>query len=135
MPNFIYSNLGKYYSGAHQGRELEIAQDIAGGLIVTMPSDADYENPETHDYIEKYLKGPGIYPTEDRIRAFRLMEDMAASHYSAMWMTAGLIGAGSPEAQKIGIWGGYDIESKEKYARRLAGLPLEDKKEKKAGKT
>jgi 4-hydroxyphenylacetate 3-monooxygenase/4-hydroxybutyryl-CoA dehydratase/vinylacetyl-CoA-Delta-isomerase len=127
MPNFIYSNLGKYYSGTHLGRETEIAQDIAGGLIVTMPSDEDYENPETHDYIQKYLKGPDIYPTEERIRALRLMEDMAGSHYSAMWMTAGVIGAGSPEAQKIGIWGNYDIESKEQNARRLAGLPPEDR--------
>ena len=127
MPNFVYSNLGKYYSGTHLGRETEIAQDIAGGLIVTMPSDEDYENPETHDYIQKYLKGPDIYPTEERIRALRLMEDLAGSHYSAMWMTAGVIGAGSPEAQKIGIWGNYDIESKEQNARRLAGLPPEDR--------
>ena len=127
MPNFIYSNLGKYHSGTHLGRETEIAQDIAGGLIVTMPSDDDYENPETHDYIQKYLKGPDMYPTEERIRALRLMEDLAGSHYSAMWMTAGVIGAGSPEAQKIGIWGNYDIESKEQNARRLAGLPPEDR--------
>ena len=131
MPNFIYSNLGKYFSGTHQGREMEIAQDIAGGLIVTMPSDDDYENPETHAYIEKYLKGPDKYSTEDRIRVFRLLEDMASSHYSSLWMTAGLIGAGSPEAQKIGIWGGYDIDSKENDARRLAGIALEDKKDKK----
>jgi len=122
MPNFIYSNIGKYFSGTHQGREMEIAQDISGGLIVTMPSDADYENPKTRPYIEKYLKGPDIYPTEERIRVFRLMEDLAGSHYSAMWMTAGVVGAGAPEAQKIGIWMGYDIESKEKNASRLAGL-------------
>ena len=124
-PNFVYSNLGKYYSGTHLGRETEIVQDITGGLIVTMPSDADYENPETHDYIEKYLKGPDMYSTEDRIRAIRLMEDMAGSHYSAMWMTAGVIGAGSPEAQKIGIWSGYDIDSREKNARKLAGIAVE----------
>jgi 4-hydroxyphenylacetate 3-monooxygenase/4-hydroxybutyryl-CoA dehydratase/vinylacetyl-CoA-Delta-isomerase len=127
MPNFVYSNLGKHFSGTHQGREMEIAQDIAGGLLVTMPSDDDYENPETHDYIEKYLKGPDEYPTEERIRAFRLLEDMAGSHYSSLWMTAGLIGAGSPEAQKIGIWSGYDIDSKEDIARRLAGIALEEK--------
>jgi 4-hydroxyphenylacetate 3-monooxygenase/4-hydroxybutyryl-CoA dehydratase/vinylacetyl-CoA-Delta-isomerase len=126
MPNFVYSNLGKYFSGTHQGREMEIAQDIAGGLIVTMPSDADYENPETRDYIEKYLKGPSEYSTENRIRALRLIEDFSGSHYSVMWMTAGVIGAGSTEAQKIGIWGGYDIDSKEKNAMKLAGIPVEE---------
>ena len=34
-----------------------LAQDLAGGLMVTQPSEADYRNPATHDYIEKYLKG------------------------------------------------------------------------------
>lgn len=122
MPNFIYSNIGKYYSGTHLGREMEIAQDITGGLLVTMPSDADYENPETKPYIDKYLKGPEGYSTEERIRVIRLMEDLAGSHYSILWMTAGVIGAGSPEAQKIGVWGNYDIESLEQNARRLAGI-------------
>ncbi|MFH0844005.1 MAG: 4-hydroxyphenylacetate 3-hydroxylase C-terminal domain-containing protein [Pseudomonadota bacterium] len=125
-PNFIYSNLGKYYSGTHLGREMEIAQDITGGLIVTMPSDADYENPETRHYIEKYLRGSADFTTEERIRAIRLIEDMAASHYSALWMSAGIVGAGTPEAQKIGIWSGYDIKSKEDNARRLAGIAIKD---------
>jgi 4-hydroxyphenylacetate 3-monooxygenase/4-hydroxybutyryl-CoA dehydratase/vinylacetyl-CoA-Delta-isomerase len=121
-PNFIYSNLGKYFSGTHLGREMEIAQDIAGGLIVTMPSDAEYENPETRKYIEKYLRGSADFTTEERIRAIRLVEDMAASHYSALFMTAGVIGAGTPEAQKVGILSGYDIKSRENNARRLAGV-------------
>ncbi len=34
-----------------------LAQDLAGGIMVTQPSEADYRNPATHDYIEKYLKG------------------------------------------------------------------------------
>ena len=29
-----------------------LAQDLAGGIMVTQPSEADYRNPATHDYIE-----------------------------------------------------------------------------------
>ena len=39
-----------------------LAQDLAGGIMVTQPSEADYRNPATHDYIEKYLKGCGFCP-------------------------------------------------------------------------
>ena len=53
-----------------------LAQDLAGGLMVTQPSEADYRNPATHDYIEKYLKGIASVPTEDRMRVLRLIENM-----------------------------------------------------------
>ena len=53
-----------------------LAQDLAGGLMVTQPSEADYRNPATHDYIEKYLKGVASVPTEDRMRVLRLIENM-----------------------------------------------------------
>ena len=45
-----------------------LAQDLAGGIMVTQPSEADYRNPATHAYIEKYLKGVASVPTEDRMR-------------------------------------------------------------------
>ena len=34
-----------------------LAQDIAGGLVVTMPSEKDFRSPETGPLLEKYLKG------------------------------------------------------------------------------
>ncbi len=34
-----------------------LAQDITGGILVTMPSLKDQENPEIGPYIKKYLKG------------------------------------------------------------------------------
>ena len=35
-----------------------LAEDIAGGLMVTMPSERDLKHPEIGKYIEKYLRGP-----------------------------------------------------------------------------
>ena len=35
-----------------------LAQDIAGGLVVTMPSEKEFRNPEMSRPFEKYLKGP-----------------------------------------------------------------------------
>lgn len=121
-PNFIYSNIGKMHSGMNVAREMAIAQDIAGGLTVTMPSEDDFYNPQTERFMKKYLKGVSEVPVENRVRAFRLIEDLAASRYSALWMVAGIVGAGSPEAQRIAIMSGYDLEEKEKIAMKLAKI-------------
>ena len=37
-----------------------LAEDIAGGLMVTMPSEKDFRNEKIGPYIEKYLKGVSI---------------------------------------------------------------------------
>ena len=34
-----------------------LAQDLAGGLMVTMPSEQDFNSPEVGDLIRKYLQG------------------------------------------------------------------------------
>lgn len=132
QPNFIYSNLGKYYSGSTYGREMEICMDLSGGLCITMPKDEDYVNPETRPYMEKYLRGSTKFTADERIRAMRLMTDLCASEYSAVWMVGGVIGAGAPEAQKYSIMSNYDLTDHENYARAYIGMePL--KKEEVAG--
>jgi 4-hydroxyphenylacetate 3-monooxygenase/4-hydroxybutyryl-CoA dehydratase/vinylacetyl-CoA-Delta-isomerase len=122
QPNFIYSNLGKYYSGSTYGREMEICMDLAGGLSITMPKDEDYLNPETRPYMEKYLRGSRKFTADERIRAMRLITDLACSEYSAVWMVGGVIGAGAPEAQKFSIMANYDLDEQENYARKLCGI-------------
>jgi aromatic ring hydroxylase len=48
-----------------------LAQDIAGGLLVTLPSDKDLKSPETGRWLEKYCKGRADIPTEHRMRILR----------------------------------------------------------------
>ncbi len=54
-----------------------LAQDLAGGLMVTMPSEKDLRHPEIgRPSSRKYLKGRAEIPTEDRMRILRLIENM-----------------------------------------------------------
>ena len=53
-----------------------LAQDIAGGLMVTMPSEKDFRGPVTGPLLDKYLKGRKGVSTEDRVRILRLVENM-----------------------------------------------------------
>jgi len=122
VPNITLVNIGKYIAGTHIYDEIYRVHDIGGGLIITCPSDEDYFNPETKSYLEKYLKGKGDIPTEHRIRAFKLAEDLTAYGFAGWLMVASCHGGGSPEAQKITIYRSYDFERRKKIAKCLAGI-------------
>lgn len=97
-----------------------LAQDIAGGLMVTMPSEQDLENPETGPLLEKYLAGKDSATVKDRMKILRLIENMTLGRNAVNYLTESMHGAGSPQAQRIQIARGMDIEGKRKLARKIA---------------
>jgi 4-hydroxybutyryl-CoA dehydratase/vinylacetyl-CoA-Delta-isomerase len=99
-----------------------LAQDLAGGLMVTQPSEADYRNPETHDYIEKYLKAVESVPTEDRMRILRLIENMTMGTAAVGYLPESMHGAGSPQAQRIMIARQSNLEAKKDLAKHIAHI-------------
>ena len=99
-----------------------LAQDLAGGLVATLPSEADFRNPTTGPLLEKYLTGRSGVPAENRMRAARLIENMTLGRNAVGYLTESLHGAGSPQAQRVQIRRQSDLESKKALARRLAGI-------------
>ena len=99
-----------------------LAQDLAGGAVVTLPSEADFASEETGPLLDKYFRGrPGV-PTEWRVRVLRLIENMTMGRNAVGYLTESLHGAGSPQAQRIQIARQMDVEAKKDLARRLAGI-------------
>jgi 4-hydroxybutyryl-CoA dehydratase / vinylacetyl-CoA-Delta-isomerase len=104
-----------------------IAQDLAGGLMVTLPSDKDFKNPETKPLLEKYLKTrPGV-SVDNRRRVLRLIENMTMGRNAVGYLTESMHGAGSPQAQRIQIARMADLPGKKKLAENLAGVRDDEK--------
>ena len=99
-----------------------LAQDLAGGLVATLPSEKDFQNPETGPLLEKYLKGRAGVSAEERARMLRLIENMTMGRNAVGYLTESMHGAGSPQAQRIQIARGMDLEAKKRLARALAGV-------------
>ena len=99
-----------------------LAQDLAGGLMVTQPSEADYRNPALKPYIEKYLKGVASVPTEDRMRLLRLIENMTMGTAAVGYLPESMHGAGSPQAQRIMIARQSNLEMKKELAKKIARI-------------
>ena len=99
-----------------------LAQDIAGGLMVTMPSEKDFRSEEVGKWIEKYLKAKSDIPTEHRIRILRLIENLTLGTAAVGYLTESMHGAGSPQAQRIMISREVNLAEKQRRAKRLAGI-------------
>jgi 4-hydroxybutyryl-CoA dehydratase / vinylacetyl-CoA-Delta-isomerase len=100
-----------------------LAEDIAGGLMVTMPSEKDLKHPEIGKVLEKYLKGTANVCFEDRCRIMRLVENITLGTAAVGYRTESMHGAGSPQAQRIMIARQGNIEHKKKLAKKIAGIP------------
>ncbi len=103
-----------------------LAQDLAGGLVATLPSERDYQHAEIGPLLEKYLKGREDVPTEHRIRILRLIENMTLGRNAVGYLTESLHGAGSPQAQRIQIQRQMQLAFKQQLAKRLAGIAVSE---------
>lgn len=100
-----------------------LAQDLAGGIMVTAPSQQDLEHPEIGALVDKYLKGRKEISTQDRLRIVRLIENMTLGRNAVGYLTESMHGAGSPQAQRVQIAREMQLEFKKTLAKTLAGIP------------
>ena len=101
---------------------VRLAEDIAGGLMVTAPSEADFRDAKLGPVIDKYLRGIGAVSTESRLRILRLIENLCLGTAAVGYRTESMHGAGSPQAQRIMISRQGNLEHKKTLAKALAHI-------------
>ena len=110
---------------------VRLAEDIAGGLMVTMPSEKDFKsdlvvgkNGETiGEVCSKFFAGnEDVCSTEDRMRVLRFLENICLGSSAVGYRTESMHGAGSPQAQRIMIQRQGNIQGKKQLAKDIAGI-------------
>ncbi|MGI6257755.1 MAG: 4-hydroxyphenylacetate 3-hydroxylase family protein [Anaerovoracaceae bacterium] len=99
-----------------------LAEDIAGGLMVSQPSEKDFRSEKIGHYVEKYLRGVDSVPTENRMRIMRLIENLTLGTGAVGYRTESMHGAGSPQAQRIMIQRMANYDHKKKLAKDIAKI-------------
>ncbi|MCP3397165.1 4-hydroxyphenylacetate 3-hydroxylase family protein [Bradyrhizobium sp. CCGB20] len=122
LPDEMLANVCKHHVARLPYEIGRLAQDLAGGLMVTLPSERELRHETIGPIIEKYLKGRPDIATEDRIRILRLVENMTLGRNAVGYLTESMHGAGSPQAQRIQIARSMQIEFKKDLAKALAGV-------------
>ena len=129
IPDPIMGNASKIFAADNIYEAARLTTDMAGGLIATIPSWKDYQNPETRKYMDKYLKGIPEVPVEHRMLLFKFLQTSISQ--SAMCPNV-VLGAGTSEIGKIGYYHNVDMEPKKKFVQVVTGILGEgelDKKE------
>lgn len=122
MVDLMSANVCKQHVTRFPYEIARLLQDIAGGLMVTLPSSKELENPETREIVLKYLATVDGYDPVDRIRLLRLVENLTMGRAAVGYLVESLHGAGSPQAQRIMIQRLANLGEKKKLAYRLAGV-------------
>jgi len=121
-PDLATVATGKVFSSKRIGEDRFIMQDAAGGLVATMASEKDYFSPDIGKYLKKYYKGKDDVPVEDRVRAFKLIEDMTASEFAGWYHAMCISGGGAVQTFKSIAASGCDLERCKAKAKRAAGI-------------
>lgn len=101
---------------------VRLAEDIAGGIMVTAPSEADLRDPKLGPIIDKYLRGVATVSAENRLRILRLIENLALGTAAVGYRTESMHGAGSPQAQRIMIARQGNLPMKKELAKTIAHI-------------
>jgi len=117
-PNTVYSNVAKFFF-ANQYHEAEkTLQDIAGGLVCTLPSMAELDNPATSGYIRKYLGINEEITAETRMRLFKYIQQLCDFHSGNVTVHA----EGSLAAQRLTLYRMADWNRYKAFAKRACGI-------------
>lgn len=122
VPDPLLSNTSKYHFATQYQQMLNYIQDIAGGLLVTAPSEEDFKNPETKALMEKYLGAKKGVSAEDRIKLFKLIADLTVGDFGGYQQVLAVHAEGSIEAEKLTIYRAFDVSAAKNYAKMLAGI-------------
>ncbi len=120
--DFLLANVCKQNVTRFPYEIARLAQDIAGGILVTLPSDQDFNSAEVGPLCEKYLRGNAARTTDQRRRALRLIESMTIGAIGVGYLAESMHGAGSPQAQRIMIGRQASLDGKKQAARRICGI-------------
>jgi len=120
--NLLLANVCKQNVTRFPYEIARLAEDIAGGLMVTMASEKDLCHPEIGKVVEKYIKGVASVPSEQRCRMLRLIENLTLGTAAVGYRTESMHGAGSPQAQRVMIARQGNLEHKKKLAKNIAGI-------------
>ncbi len=121
IPNIIYTNVGKLFANQNYTDAIKNIVDIAGGMVATMPSYEDFENPDEKDILLKYLTGRDRNETINRIKLFQTLREFISS-LGSLYLAGMIHAEGSIEASILELTRSYDYSNSIALGEYSAGI-------------
>lgn len=121
-PNVLAINVAKFHWASNYHAMVRHLHDVSGGLVITVPLEADLRNEESGKYLRKYLRSvPGAEP-ETRMRVYNLIRDLTADAYGGWQFVVALQAGGGLNAQRIMMHRTYPMADAKTKALAAAGV-------------
>jgi 4-hydroxybutyryl-CoA dehydratase/vinylacetyl-CoA-Delta-isomerase len=117
-PDALLANCTKHNITRNIYEISRLAQDVAGGIMATLPFDGDLRSVEIGHYVKKYLAGVDGVSVENRMKILRLIENMTGGTA----LVESMHGAGSPQSQRVMYQRLGKINEKIRMAKKLAKI-------------
>jgi len=120
FPDIMPGLMGNLICHYDLPQSILMAADVAGGSVVTYPSELELRNPETSQYVERFLRGVASVPTEDRMRMLKFLQHWTAGQETVrIWH-----GTYPPATTRLILYRQAEgsLEEKKKLAKKLAGI-------------
>ena len=102
---------------------IDLARDLSGGAMIMLPSShRDYENPETAQELERYVRSPG-FPSRRRVALLKLAWDLIGSEFGGRHQQYEKFYGGPPVVNKLHAYRNYDFASAKKLAEAALDMP------------
>ena len=121
IPNIVYTNVGKLFANENYTEVIKNIVDIAGGIVATLPSYEDFENPEERKILLKYLTGRNKDETLDRVKVFQTLREFISS-FGALYLAGMIHAEGSIEASILELNRSYDYSESIALGKYAAGI-------------
>jgi 4-hydroxybutyryl-CoA dehydratase/vinylacetyl-CoA-Delta-isomerase len=121
-PSDKFINATKYLGASELSIMFRHLHDIAGASAVTVPSMTDYENPDTQEYLEKYMQGSSKVSALDRMMLFQAIRDATTDRYGGWQLVEALQGGAGLNAQRMVTRKHYDLDASRELALRAARI-------------
>ena len=99
-----------------------IIDDLVGGIICTLPSEADLKSEEVGPLLKKYLSVCDGVSVEDRYKLLRFIESISMGVAAVSYKAESMHGAGSPQAQRIMIARQANLEEKKQLIKDILDI-------------
>lgn len=122
IPDPLIVNIAKSHFAHGYHHALQQVQDLSGGLLVTAPGGADFDEPHIGPMLDALLAGRQGVSGRDRIKTLNMVSDLTTREFGGYHTVLAIHAEGSLEAEKMMIARSYDPTRVIAYARLLAGL-------------
>jgi len=99
-----------------------LIDDLVGGIICTLPSEADLKSKEVGPLLKKYLSVCDGVSVEDRYKLLRFIENISMGVSAVSYKAESMHGAGSPQAQRIMIARQANLEEKKQLIKDILDI-------------